>query len=342
MELPQSKSEYTVSLAKELIDDIELVRLSGRALIMKARRLARLAGPPEVYQWLGLELSGYSGDALSLKYMGATRRWTDWEKKLGHWGPFPQHEAQLEASRVELNSLRVPDVSISEGGARRPFDFAPAPGVSAQTIVASVYARANALNDLIGQLSAITSSVLGLLHTYACEIHHERVFSGLAETIFEQYRSEVDALLAPTADIGSKIESVYQRLAEGDAEAISQALNTCRRIIDSFADAVYPPREGTLDIGGQSLQLGPENQRNRINAHIAERVASEGRKRRLRQTLANLYDRVSAGVHKDVTPEEARSLFLEAYLFLGELLTLPPLARHPGTLPAVRDSSSTL
>jgi hypothetical protein len=36
----------------------------------------------------------------------------------------------------------------------------------------------------------------------------------------------------------------------------------------------------------------------------------------------NLYDRVSATVHSDVTLEEARSLFLETYLLLGEIITL--------------------
>jgi hypothetical protein len=35
-----------------------------------------------------------------------------------------------------------------------------------------------------------------------------------------------------------------------------------------------------------------------------------------------LFDRVSTGVHNDVTVEEAHSLFLNVYLFLGELLHL--------------------
>ena len=42
----------------------------------------------------------------------------------------------------------------------------------------------------------------------------------------------------------------------------------------------------------------------------------------LRRTLGDLYDRVSTGVHGDVTSDEARFLFLNTYLYLGEVLAL--------------------
>ncbi|KCV45596.1 hypothetical protein L506_0498 [Bordetella bronchiseptica GA96-01] len=38
--------------------------------------------------------------------------------------------------------------------------------------------------------------------------------------------------------------------------------------------------------------------------------------------MSNLFDRVSSGVHKDISSEEARALFLNTYLFLGEILHL--------------------
>ena len=38
-------------------------------------------------------MSGYnSTDPVSLKYMGITGRWTDYEKNLGYWGPLAQQE----------------------------------------------------------------------------------------------------------------------------------------------------------------------------------------------------------------------------------------------------------
>jgi len=44
--------------------------------------------------------------------------------------------------------------------------------------------------------------------------------------------------------------------------------------------------------------------------------------KKLKQNLTNLYSRVSSGVHSDVDYKEAKNLFLNVYLLLGEILTL--------------------
>jgi cytochrome P450 len=113
------------------------------------------------------------------------------------------------------------------------------------------------------------------------------------------------------------------RLSESDPESIRQALTTCRRIIEAFADSIYPPTDSPIDIGGTVLKLDASKHQNRINAYVHNRVQSKSRKQKIRQNLGNLFDRVSSGVHDDVSAEEAQSLFLNTYLFLGEILHLP-------------------
>ncbi|MFN5766115.1 MAG: hypothetical protein ACK470_17355, partial [Pseudanabaena sp.] len=56
--------------------------------------------------------------------------------------------------------------------------------------------------------------------------------------------------------------------------------------------------------------------------YIQLKTNSKSRKQKLRQTLSNLYSRVCSGVHSDVSINEAKALFLEVYLFLGEVLSL--------------------
>ncbi|MGH7845534.1 MAG: hypothetical protein ACREQW_10240 [Candidatus Binatia bacterium] len=81
----ESRSEHILALAKELLDDIELSRLSAESLLLKASRLARWVGSDEIRHWLKLEMSGYySDDPISLKYMGLTGRWTDRDKQQGY------------------------------------------------------------------------------------------------------------------------------------------------------------------------------------------------------------------------------------------------------------------
>ncbi len=107
----ESRSKHVIELAKELLDDIELNRVGAEQLLLKATRLARWMGSEEIQQWLRLEMTGYDSSEVSLKYMSITGRWTDYEKKLGYWGPLAQQEATIQAQKAKLASMRTPDSS---------------------------------------------------------------------------------------------------------------------------------------------------------------------------------------------------------------------------------------
>jgi hypothetical protein len=304
----QSKSQHILELSKELLDDIELSRLDAEKLILKASRLARLEGSDEVRAWLRFEMSGYnSADPLSIKYMGITGRWTDYEKKEGYWGPLSQQEATIEAHKRQLASMRTPDAG----------------GNYASVAIRQVTQSMSSITGVIARLSGIRSKVLGRLHVFVTEVYYEKQFESLAESIFEQWQGGVDLLIAAHCGaVLEKIPSVMSRLSEGDPEAVSQALTTCRRIIESFADSIFPPSEETMELGGNQVTLGASKYQNRINAYVALRTTSASRRQRIRQNLSNLYDRLSTGVHSDVSAAEAQSLFLNTYLLLGEVLQL--------------------
>jgi AbiTii-like protein len=302
----QSRSEHILELAKELLDDIELSRLSAESLLLKASRLARWVGSDEIKYWINLEMKGYnSSNETSLKYMGITGRWVNREEQKGYWGPLAQHEAALEAQNIKLRSMSTPDTS----------------GDWAFRVMQMHQEQMASTTSYISTLSAIKSRVLAHLHNFVSEVYYEKEFDSLSESIFEKYKSEVDTLIAVhCGDVLEQIPSVMSRLAEGNTESISQALSTARRIIDSFADSVFPPTEETIKMGGNEVTLGANKHQNRINAFVHQRIESKSRKTKIRQNLSNLYDRVSTGVHNDVTAEEARSLFLNTYLLLGEVL----------------------
>lgn len=302
----QSRSEHILALAKELLDDIELSRLSAEALLLKASRLARWVGSDEIKYWIGLEMKGYnSSNEISLKYMDQTGRWIDKEKNKGYWGPLAQHEAAIDAENIKLKTMSTPDTS----------------GDSAFPVMKMYQRQLVSTTNYIAKLSGIKSKVLAHLHSFVTEIYYEKEFDNLSESIFEKYKSEIDTLIAAHAgDVLERIPSVMSRLSEGDQESISQALTTVRRIIDSFADSIFPPTDETISMGGNDVSLGANRHQNRINAFVHQRIESKSRKTKVRQNLANLYDRVSNGVHNDVTAEEARALFLNTYLLLGEVL----------------------
>jgi hypothetical protein len=308
----QSRSQHILELARELLDDIELSRTTAEGLILKASRLARWVGNDETRYWLALEMGGYnSTDPISRKYMSITGRWTDSKNNIGWWGPLAQQEAAIMAEKAKLASMRIPDSSS---------DYF---NIAIRALVDDMSRSAN----LISTLSGIKTRVLGQLHTFVSDVYYEKEFDNLSESIFERYKSDVDTLIYQhCGDVLEKIPAVMDRLAEGDQEAVSQGLTTCRRIIESFADSIYPPTDETIEIGGNTLKLDASRHQNRINAYIHLKTESQSVKHRLRQNLGNLFDRVSTGVHNDVSADEARSLFLNTYLFLGEILHLSRFA----------------
>ena len=303
-----SRSEYILTLAEELLSDIELSRLNAESLLLKTVRLARLIGSSEIQKWLNYELTGYNGNEdLSLKYMSITGRWTNKKEMKGYWVPLAHIESIIESEKLKLSAIRIPDTS----------------GEYAHVVINNVTKTMNQTMKSITDVSAIRGRVLGLLHRFVTEVYYEKIFENLSESIFEKYKCDVDSLIAQNcSDVLQQIPLIVDRLSENHPESVSQALNTCRRILDGFADSIYPPSEGEYEIDGNKLSLKADKHQNRINAFVHQKCKSKSRKNKIRESLANIYDRVSIGIHNDVSAKEAKSLFLNTYLILGEILTL--------------------
>jgi hypothetical protein len=253
-------------------------------------------------------MTGYNaGSAVALKYMTLTGRWINHEKRQGYWGPLSMQEAGIRVQQAKLVALRIPDISGEWGG----------------MAINKITQQLNDTSLVIQSLSGVRSRVLAQLHGFVSAVYYEKQFNALAESIFEKYQQDVDTLIAKEAgDVVSKIPAVMNRQSESDPESISQALTTCRRIVVAFADSIYPPSDAVVEVDGNTLKLDAGKPMNRINAYVAERTKSKSRQQKIRQNLSNLFDRVSAAVHNDVTADEARALFLNTYLFLGEVLHL--------------------
>ncbi len=194
-------------MAKELLDDIELSRCNAESLLLKASRLARWVGSDEIKSWIKFEMQGYnSSNKISLKYMTLTGRWTDKEKNRGYWGPLAQQEAAINAENIKLQSLRLPDTA----------------GDKAFIVMRQVTEQMTSISNYISKLSGIRSRVLALLHQFISEVYYEKEFDHLSETIFENYKKEVDTLIVGSCgEVLEQIPAVMNRLSDGDQESIS-------------------------------------------------------------------------------------------------------------------------
>ena len=296
-----------LSLARELVGDIELSRLSGSALLMKANRLARLLNNVGLERFVRWELHGYPSPAEddSLEIMRLTGR-----------------------TRSSVETVSAPLANVIQWGnaaeeAIKAVTFDSIPGEAAMGVLAQGN-RVRAKNaPIVDRAKAIETAVVAWLHEMVAYIHYELAFSAQQAVLFEAVQASIDAQLATLGgDSLERIDAIYERLEDGTLEAISHALTSCRRLITAVADAIYPPRDEPAEIDGTSVQLTAQNVLNRLEMYVGENDESHSRRKRLRRALGDLWDRTSAGVHSDVSSHEARFLFLDTYMILGEIVSL--------------------
>ena len=304
----RNRQEEARKLSEDLLDDIELVRVSSEQMLLKAVRLARLIGDESALEFLQFELHGYQFTSQTRKYLKATGRlFKADEGEKAYCDSLGAVEANIRANEARLNTLSTPSLS----------------GDGLITALRNHHVNVNDATGSISKYGAIRSAIIGELHSFASRTYYELTFSEEQASLFESVRQDIDGMLAPLSGGAlQKVESIMERLSVGEEEATSQAMNTCRRLIDSFADAVFPAQNEPAKIGDQKLEVKKSHVLNRIDVFVYGKTESKSRRSRLRQTMRGIYERVSTGVHSDVTAAEARFLFLETYIVLGEIIAL--------------------
>ncbi len=126
-----SLSKHCLDLARELLDDIELSKLSPEQLLLKTMRLARIRDDEDTRTWLNYELKGYPNTDSGQKFMSQMGRWTDKKKGHGYWMPFGAIDGMIASDRAQIQQFGVPNVSLSFSSAN-PNEFVAGIGRSAK------------------------------------------------------------------------------------------------------------------------------------------------------------------------------------------------------------------
>jgi hypothetical protein len=151
-----------------------------------------------------------------------------------------------------------------------------------------------------------------------------------AGSAFEALRNEVDTFLCEVApQAQAQLTAALERFAAGDEEALSHSLTSCRRLLQTVADAVFTARtENFVDTRGKSRKVGTEEYKNRLLAFLDQGLSGksyalfDGEMELVVKRLDALYDKVCKGVHSDVGAEEVRLVLSEMYVMLTEVARL--------------------
>jgi hypothetical protein len=202
-------------------------------------------------------------------------------------------------------------------------------------------ARAQA-QPMVRDLKVILSRIRARLHTFLVETEAALAIAQTATSTFERTRRFVDGRLgvvAPAALV--QLQAAYERADAGHSEALSHALTSCRRVLQSVADVLYPAT-GAVVVGsdGKPREMSADKYRNRLWQYVSEHASSDIGRRIAGATIEELGRKVnildelgSKGVHGQVTLEEVDQCVLQTYVLVGELLQLAeafPGAPDPG------------
>lgn len=322
-----SRLNEASTVATDLLQKMETSDLPIEHHLLQAKRLARLLRDTDAQTWLDLEISGYQ-DGFDARTLGNCLQYALAAGRIAKEGRYyltslPRLEAACAADRQRVeNASPKPSTGTAE-------NYLVA-GATTQMLKDQI-AALNAVKETYLNNVALFSSLKAAVHSYVTDTLIAIEFGDVAESIFDELRQDVDTFVrSHSPKSAEKLLAIAERMAEGNAEAYAEALTSCRRLLMTVADSVFPPSDNDwVDGSGKKHKVGADDYKNRLVAFIESRLTSGSSRAILENELEHLcsrldavYEKACKGVHTDVSVEEARLAIIEGYIFIGEIARL--------------------
>jgi hypothetical protein len=192
------------------------------------------------------------------------------------------------------------------------------------TLLALLEQRASIAGEIIDRIRF-------RIYSYLCRLETELTFSVSGQDIFGRHRQRVDLCLSEVAsDVLEQFNAAYRRMNEGDIEARTHALTSCRRILKSVADVVYPAKQQPVaDSSGKQRDVSDDKYISRLWQFLDESGIGRTVKKSMNATLTDvgnrvdrLYELACKGVHDEVSTDEVEWCVVQTYILSGEILQL--------------------
>lgn len=313
--------EEALCLSDEILKNMELSEIPLTKVALKTCRLARLLNDSDVQKIMEYEASGYPStpNGLSLDiYQLAVAADREFQLKDDKTGQLRNYVYLESIEELEYQT------KIAEKSLDAAKDCAP---------VGNWYERQQ-IRDNTSRAAKRLSSRRAMIYRYVLKKHYELKFSGIADDIFSRIRKRVDSAIGDfVPDAINKLSATYDSLLSDNPENWSNAVHSCRRILQDLADAVLPPTEDRItkiENKEKTIKLGKDNYINRIMAYVTNHNKSVKFAEIVGSHLSFLGDRLDSvfkaaqkGSHDViVSREEADRYVVYTYLIVGDVLSL--------------------
>lgn len=177
----------------------------------------------------------------------------------------------------------------------------------------------------------ILSKIRQSIYDYLIETESELDAGKTESSFFDQVQIRINSALNKHAPVAAqRFIASQERAAAGGLEDISHALTSCRRMMESLADSLYPADNTTITgIDGIERTMSNDAYKNRILQFVAESVGKHKDGKVLKAAVAEIASKLDAlvslsskGVHDDATLAEAHTCVIQTYLLAGSLLAI--------------------
>lgn len=323
-----------LTLSEEILRNIELNEQPLSNIALKTGRLARLLNDFDYQKIMGYEAGGYpfstNGVPIDVYHLGVKAGRESVEKgnegddkKSIYMTPIAELEQMIEAAEIEFEAARDSSVSISSANPKQYV-----------TGGSSNFLERQGIRKRTAQSVRRLAQRRAFIHEYVLQKNGELKYSGIADDIFSRLRERVDGSIGKhVPNAVQQFVAVHENLLSENTEDWSNAVHSCRRILQNMADAVFPAQADIKKDNGNgkfiTIKLGTDNYINRIIAFI-ESKSDSGRfdaivgshLKFIGERLDSVFEAAQKGSHATVDKEEADRYVVYTYLVVGDILSL--------------------
>jgi hypothetical protein len=336
-------AERVEQLVTQLLDDFDVPGVTAGSLVRGAARVARLHEDWEDLLWLEREQIGLGERAASKPIYNRMASHFDLAGYAEIWNAItesliaertirrlnPNTDPPDEDRSVQPSSID----SLEEQAAALVADIeatATPPQLQSTAVHAENTHIRVMLTEQRSNIIAIIGRIRARVHEYLSRVEQQLLLGQVTADLFQRNREYVDSRLRVIApDVLDQFAAAYERAGQGSSEALSHALTSCRRVLKSLADALYPPGPPAVGADGKPHFMTDDKVVNRLTQFVTEhRIgAASGtvlidEVSRASTQLRNLNDLASKGVHANVSTQEVEQCLIQVYIVVGDLLRL--------------------
>jgi hypothetical protein len=298
-------------------------------------KVARLVNDVDAMEWLDYELGGYPRNDKGYLTESA------WNIAVQHGRSYVDRKDSKTYVFSELAAELESMISNSKGALK---NFTTQGfSVSGEYALAATSRMTENVNRAISNLlnTAKTSEQhLAILkaqfYGYAVKWQIDLQFGKTAQKVFEEYQEKVSLFFSNLSTTTlQKLSAIEDLMEDGNPERYSQILTSCRRLWEDTAkqlfDEVLPDhKEKTFKTkSGKEIDVSGDHYNNKLSAVIETLQGKTAKNTLVGSQIVYLIDWLgqinnsqSAGVHSDVTREQAIQCIIHTYIALGDILKL--------------------